>query len=147
MKKSLVLGGAAALMVGVSSGAHAQSTNAAKPMHFMTMLSGMAEKPHGDMHGTGSATVNLYPATHKVCYSITVKGLMGKSLAAHIHKGKAGVSGPVVVMLKAPGMNGRSTGCTMAPAMVFKDMMMSPKSYYVNVHTKEYSNGAVRGQL
>lgn len=147
MKKTLVLGGAAVLMVGMSTGANAQSSKAMKPVKVMTTLSGMAERPHGDAHGTGSATVNLYPATHKVCYSLTVKGVMGKALAAHIHKGKAGVSGPVVVTLNTPGMNGRSTGCAKPSMMLFNAMMKSPSSFYVNVHTKEYAAGAVRGQL
>ena len=147
MKKILVLAGAVALMTGVPAAAHAQTPHLASRMQIMTKLNGMNEAPHGDMHGSGKATVTLYPKAGKVCYAITVKGLMGTAVAAHIHKGNVGVSGPVVIQVGTPGMNGRSVGCVKAKTSVIRAIMMSPRSYYINVHTKKYTAGAIRGQL
>ena len=147
MKKILTLAGAAVLMAAVPGSANAQSANLANTMKITTPMRGINEVPHGDMHGSGRATVTLYPKAGKVCYSMTVKGLMGKSLYAHIHKGNVGKAGGVVITLVPPGMNGRSVGCTKATMMLIRAIMQSPRSYYVNVHTKEYPGGAVRGQL
>lgn len=147
MKKILVLAGAAALMAGLPAAANAQSAQLPSRMQITTNLHGMNEVPHGDMHGTGRATVSLYPKAGKVCYSITIKGVMGYALAAHIHKGNAGKAGPVVIPVTPPGKNGRSVGCTKASTTLIRAIMQHPRSYYVNVHTKEYPAGAVRGQL
>ncbi len=147
MKKILTLAGAAVLMAAVPGAANAQSTNLANKMQITTNMHGMNEVPHGDMHGIGRATVTLYPKAGKVCYSMSIKGVMGKALAAHIHKGNVGVAGPVVIPLTPPGMNGRSVGCAKAQVFLIRAIMQSPRSYYVNIHTKEYAAGALRGQL
>jgi hypothetical protein len=147
MKKILVLAGAIALMAGIPASAHAQSAQLASRMVITTNLRGMNEVPHGDMHGSGRATVSLYPKADKVCYSITVKGIMGTAIAAHIHKGAVGKAGPVVVQVGTPGKNGRAVGCVKAKTSLIRAIMQSPRQYYINVHTKEYTLGALRGQL
>lgn len=147
MNKLMVLAGAATLMTGIPAVANAQSAHLASRMQITTKLNGMSEVPHGDMHGRGTATVRLYPMTGKVCYSITVKSLMGTAVAAHIHKGNVRTSGPVVIQVGTPGKNGRAVGCVKAKTAVIRAIMKSPRNYYINVHTREYSAGAVRGQL
>jgi len=65
-------------------------------------------------------------------------------MAAHIHKGAMGISGPVVVPLCSPcktGMTGTATiDATLLAA--FKKHLL-----YVNVHTAKNPNGEIRGQL
>jgi hypothetical protein len=65
-------------------------------------------------------------------------------MAAHIHKGKPGVAGPVVVPL---GAAFRKSGCTTARAAVTAAIVRTPGAYYVNIHTAKYPAGAIRGQL
>ena len=65
---------------------------------------------------------------------------------AHIHKGPAGVAGPVVVPLNAPE-NGFSKGCASVAAETINAILASPAEYYVNVHTTAHPAGAIRGQL
>src|SRR5262249_57148582 len=68
------------------------------------------------------------------------------AIAAHIHIGAAGTSGNVVVPLKTPS-GGQSNGCTAATRSLVAAMLAKPAAFYVNVHTKEFPGGAVRGQL
>ena len=112
-----------------------------------TTLTGAAEKPKaGDPDGQGKATVKVNVGQSQVCYDITVEKI-APATAAHIHKGPAGVSGPPVVMLKAPGADGKVKDCATASADVVKDILQNPADYYVNVHNAEFGGGAIRGQL
>lgn len=147
MKKILILAGAVAVTASVPAAANAQSTPLASRMQITTTLNGMHAMPHGDMHGTGRATISLYPMANKVCYAMTIKGVMGNALAAHIHKGAIGKAGPVFITIGTPGKNGRTVGCSKAKTSMVRAIMTNPRGYYVNVHTKEYPAGAIRGQL
>jgi hypothetical protein len=112
-------------------------------------LTGSTEVPaKGDPHGSGTATITLTLSKQQVCFSITVHGIKLPAAAAHIHSGHAGKEGPIVVPLTAPGKNGRSVGCKKnVTTSIIKGIENHPSSYYVNVHTTNYSGGAVRGQL
>jgi len=66
---------------------------------------------------------------------------------AHIHKGAAGVNGPIVVTLNTPDKNGTSTACADIDPALAKDILANPQGYYVNVHNADFPNGAARGQL
>jgi hypothetical protein len=104
-------------------------------------LIGKVEVPKGDPDGAGTAEVTITGA--KVCWEIKA-AKVAKLTAAHIHKGKAGVAGPVVVPF---GKTYKAKGCTTATAAVAAAIKKSPRSYYVNVHNAKYAAGALRGQL
>jgi hypothetical protein len=111
-------------------------------------LSGAKEVGGGDLDGFGTASGTLVePAT--LCYSFTVKGI-GEPVAAHIHRGRRGVNGPIVIPLTAPatGDPGTTSGCVhdIAPELM-QDLAVHPDKYYWNVHTTEYPGGAIRGQV
>ena len=98
--------------------------------------------------GTGTASIRISMATGRLCYTLRVSGFTLPALAAHIHAGRAGKIGPIVVPFPtAPGKTGRATGCKMVSASLLKGITGHPTSYYVNVHTAKYPGGAVRGQL
>jgi hypothetical protein len=107
-------------------------------------LSGSAEVPKAS-NGTGKATITLDDAKGKVCWSFkSLKGIPGAS-ASHIHAGKAGKAGAVVVPL---GAKFKTSGCqTGVSKSLIKKIVKSPGSYYVNVHNAKFPNGAARGQL
>lgn len=102
--------------------------------------------PTTDPDGTGHANFRVNVGQSQVCYDITVEKI-APATAAHIHKGAAGASGPPVVMLKAPGADGKVKDCATADAAVVKDILQNPGDYYVNVHNAEFGGGAIRGQL
>lgn len=113
---------------------------------FHVALTGEAESPTGDPVGTGTATVRLRKGKARVCYQLAVRNLP-RAVAAHIHRAKAGSSGNVVVPLRTPNAAGKSKGCAKASKALVKAILAHPASYYVNVHTGEFPDGAVRGQL
>ena len=104
-------------------------------------MTGAAERPKGDANGRGTAEIKI--SGRKVCWELSVRNI-GKPQSSHIHRGRAGVSGPVVVPL---GSAYRNKGCTMTTAANARAIASGPGRFYVNVHNAAYPNGAVRGQL
>ncbi len=76
----------------------------------------------------------------------------------HIHRGAAGVNGPVVIDSGLPGpIEATTAGVvrTSGPVMpnnataltAFKDAIQNPAGFYVNMHTTRSPSGEIRGQL
>jgi hypothetical protein len=53
----------------------------------------------------------------------------------------------VVVPLTPPDASGVSSECAEVSRELAKAIMKNPENYYVNVHTSDFSDGALRGQL
>jgi CHRD domain-containing protein len=115
----------------------------AKELEFESYMAGKNEHPAGAPKG--KATVNVKITGTKVCWKFTKVSGIDKPQAAHIHKGGAKVAnGAVVVPF---GAAYKATGCVKSTAAVVAGIARNPKGYYVNIHTKRYPAGAVRGQL
>ena len=104
-------------------------------------LTGKAETPKGDPDGSGTAEVKIDGTS--VCWELKTADV-GTPMAAHIHKGKPGVAGPVVVPF---GKTYKAKGCATASMAVAGAIKKNPAAYYVNVHNTKYPAGALRGQL
>jgi hypothetical protein len=125
----------------------------------------------GDPRGRGEAYVfGIDANTTTLCYVLRVQRIGELALApgngrqAHIHRGKAGENGPVVVSLAWP-QDGRAADCIAedrilpngspafardangTPLATAFEILMNPEEFYVNVHNAEYPAGAIRGQL
>jgi CHRD domain len=98
-------------------------------------------------YGTGTAHLLLDPEQQTICYVIIVERIKLPATAAYIHRGAAGINGPIVVNLRPPNAAGLSTGCTHVPRELIVAIMQHSVDYYVNVHNKPHPKGAVRGQL
>jgi len=94
-----------------------------------------------------TGTITVY-SSGKVCYSLNTTGLTGIT-EAHIHVGAVGVDGANVVTLPIAGFDSMAmtAPCTTTTPAVAKAILAKPAGYYLNVHTKAFANGAVRGQL
>jgi hypothetical protein len=66
--------------------------------------------------------------------------------AMHIHRGQAGVNGPVVVNFAPTPGPGPFDICVPGGA-VADEIAANPLSFYLNAHTTPFPAGAVRGQL
>jgi CHRD domain len=134
---------ALALLAAAAVPTAALATGGAGTIELYASLLGKTEIPKGDPKASGTAEIKLTPSTGKVCWEFKLKGVVGPA-AAHIHKGKAGTAGLVVVPF---GTAYKRQGCTTAAKSLIKAIIASPGSYYVNVHTAKYPAGSVRGQL
>jgi hypothetical protein len=92
---------------------------------------------------TGTLVLRLNPRAGTACWTITMRGVV-KPISAHVHDGKAGKLGPVVIPL---GDRFAKRGCVLTPVRSLNLVSRSPGAYYADVHTTQYLNGAVRGQL
>jgi CHRD domain len=121
-------------------------------------LTGAAEVPGpGDPDGTGTAEVTINPGLKSVCYTLTWANLDEPVWGAHIHQGEAGTAGGVVVTLFGGPILPRTTypgtfavsDCVTASvsSTQLADILDNPTGYYVNIHTDEFPDGAIRGQL
>ncbi|MGH2567057.1 MAG: CHRD domain-containing protein [Bacteroidota bacterium] len=111
-------------------------------------VSNAGEANAGHPQGRGSATVIL-PDSSTLCFAILVTGI-DTPVAAHLHNALAGQNGPIAVTLTPPenGDAGAASGCIsdLNPAVI-KAIRRGPGAFYVNVHTDEFPDGALRGQL
>lgn len=111
-------------------------------------LSGAGEAPlPGDPDGSGQATVTVDASNLEVCAEVTVVRI-DTPIGMHIHEGAAGSSGPIVIALSTPKAgDGMTTGCASAGAELLDRIVADPGSFYVNVHTEPFPQGAIRAQL
>ncbi len=113
---------------------------------WTTALVGGQEVPGpGDPDGTGTAKITADATTNTICYDMTAQGISAPT-AAHLHRGRFGQAGAPIITLKAPS-NGASSDCVKVTKAEAAALIADPSNYYVNVHTADYPNGAIRGQL
>jgi hypothetical protein len=136
---------ALALTVGVlAAGSAVAASGAAVPAHTVPMT-GSQDVPKGSPNGKGTFQFQLQTNSGLFCYSLKWSGI-GTPFAAHVHRGVKGVEGPIVIPLstKAPVAH---SGCVKVKKSLLLAIKKKPGDYYVNVHTKRYPGGAIRGQL
>ena len=84
----------------------------------------------------------------QLCYTLTPRDLSLDAVAAHIHQGARNVAGPVVIPpTVGTGTSFSRSACTTASATLLAGIQADPKAYYVNVHTRTFPGGEIRGQL
>jgi hypothetical protein len=103
-------------------------------------------KPTGGARGSGlfTATVTESGSSITLTWKLTFKRLTGKAVAAHIHKGRKGKAGPVLVPLCGPCRNGQ-TGSTKLTES--QSSAIETGGTYMNVHTPRNAAGEIRGQV
>ena len=133
------------VVFGVALPTAALAARSAKVSTLKATMRGSREiDSKGSPAGTGTAVVTLYRSAGKACWRLSVRGL-DKTLSAHVHKASPKKTGPVVIPL---GARFAKTGCvTGLKPKTIDAIVKNPAGYYVNVHTKRYLNGAIRGQL
>jgi hypothetical protein len=138
MHKLMLAGGSLALSLSFPATAFAQ------PVMLNATLSGANETKPGDPDGSGSFAAEVEIATGDVCYTLDVSDI-GEAMAAHIHKGIAGKDGKPVASLQVTGPD--DDLCMAMEPTLLEKIAAAPGAYYVNVHTKDFPAGAIRGQF
>ena len=143
---ALLAAGAGALALTACEHTGETAADIVAPTHE-AVLTGAAEVPGpGDPDGTGRVEVSVVDATDNVCYEFKEVRNLGAVTAAHIHRGAAGAAGPPVVTMEAPA-DGHSKGCVKVDGALVDDIHHRKGEFYVNVHTSDFPDGAIRGQL
>jgi hypothetical protein len=102
----------------------------------------------GDEDGLGQSHVLINALSSSLCFSIVAQQITLPAAAAHIHVGEEDVAGDVVVPLAPPDELGNSASCvTGVDTALIDAILQNPSGYYVNVHTSDFPDGAIRGQL
>jgi len=95
--------------------------------------------------GTFAGTaVELANDKARLTWKLSFSHLSGAAIAAHIHLGKPGKAGPVVLALCGPCKSGQKGTGMLTHAQLSK---LEAGAGYVNVHTVKNAGGEIRGQL
>lgn len=138
-KLMLVLAAAAAL--GVAGVAQSATHKGGYRLSGQLTAQKEVPKPRG-AHGTGTFTGTLNG--NKLTWKLTFSGLTGRAAAAHIHLGRPGVAGGVLVALCGPCRSGQHGTLTVSNKA--HDAIERNRTY-VNVHTAKNAGGEIRSQV
>lgn len=146
--------GLAASVVAVTAWSTPIHPTPASATSYTAYMNGANETPANKTTGTGTATFVL--DGNRLRYTITVLGLSGPATMAHIHVGKAGVSGPPVYTFDitktasgtvAHGYIDLSKEVSKGVSGDSLKTLLANGGAYVNVHTAAHPGGEVRGQI
>lgn len=119
-----------------------------EPVGFEAVGDGAEEVPGpGDPDGTVTAIGVAFEENSSFCIEVSVTNITLPAVAMHIHEAPAGVAGDVVITLDPATVNTSEPSCAKVDLALLADISATPAAYYLNVHTADYPDGAVRGQL
>ncbi|HYK05582.1 MAG TPA: CHRD domain-containing protein [Thermoanaerobaculia bacterium] len=117
------------------------------------------EVPPVNSTAFGSAFITFDPIFDTIAWDVHTSGIASPTMS-HIHRGAAGVNGPVIVNFATSPTQiagGRTSGA--GPVTAFQSANLQPQDldnlatpagalgYYVNVHSSAFPSGEVRGQV
>ncbi len=123
-------------------------------------LSGSNEVPANASLATGTATFTFLTQSQTIAYDVLFSGLSSNAIAAHIHLGPPGVSGPIILPFSPSpsGTSGEITGTLTAANLInqaasgistFSGIVAAAQAgnLYANIHDVNFPAGEIRGQL
>jgi hypothetical protein len=122
---------------------HADATDSTQVV-LTARMTAEEEVPHpGPPGANGTALISIDEAEQQLCYQISYAGIP-KATAGHIHRGSKGASGPVVIDLDIAD-NGNKA-CLHTDRGTLDEIAGDPGAHYIDLHTTDYPDGAMRGQ-
>jgi len=155
----------ALVAAGCSSSSTSPSNTAPTKPTFTATLSPANEVPpitNAESSGTGNVTITFDTTTSNgtltsasITFVANVSGFPPGTTVTlgHIHKGAAGVAGPVVISANvtstplATGSGSLVLSNTSPDLAVVQDILNNPSQYYFNLHSTLNPGGFTRGQL
>ena len=119
---------------------------------FSFTLSGTQVPGGGDPRGRGDAALLLDSQQEVLCLRSSWRELSGVVTAIHIHRAPRGQSGPHHIEVlndeRLSGSSNRVELCVQADSSErIRQIIDQPAGFYLNVHSTDYPDGAMRGQL
>lgn len=126
-----------------------ETTEKPKTTRFRAVATPGAEvpKPVGvrpGARGVFTLTKTESGGTFSIAWTLTFRNLTGQASAAHIHRGRIGRAGPVLVSLCAPCRSGQQGKARISKSAA---TAIAGGLAYVNVHTARNRAGEIRGQI
>ncbi|MGP3983367.1 CHRD domain-containing protein [Streptomyces sp. KR80] len=138
-----------------ADGTATPTTPARGPSVFLTAtLSGAKEVPTSGGPAVddpdGKAVALVHVKGDRVAFALRYKNI-GAPTLGHIHQGEAGANGAVKVALFGSAMpdtvRAAAGQVSVTDAGLAEQLRTNPAGFYINLHSKEFPGGAVRGQL
>lgn len=116
----------------------------AAQVNLSATLLGTTEVPPNDAPGTGSLTADYDSETNVLNYNVTFEGLTGAATAAHFH-GPASPEETAPPVLPVEDLESPITGTATLTDDQEADLLSG--LWYFNLHTAQYPDGELRGQV
>jgi hypothetical protein len=117
----------------------------AESVKYGAQMSGAEEVPANDSAGTGVVEATLDTDTKQLTWTISYSGLTGPVAAAHFHgPAPTGENAGPVVPIEGNLDSPIEGSATLTDAQIAE---LDGGMWYFNVHTAQYPDGEVRGQL
>ena len=151
-----------------SSSPSSSSSSTSSDKEFSARLTGSKEVPPVDTDAAGRIRLAA-KSQDALDYQISLSNLNGVVTGAHIHRGSTGTNGPVLSNLNIGGAfasasagDGSASASTSSGGTITSSDLKGPLAgkhvsdlikliedgnAYANVHTRQHSNGEIRGQL
>jgi CHRD domain len=128
---------------------------------FSATLTGSEEVPAKNTRATGSADFQFNTERDALSYKLSAMDI-NKATMAHIHEGKVGTNGPIVVTLFKSAIPSGPINGILSQGIITSDRLEGPLggkqitdlvkiinegNAYVNIHTVQNPNGEIRGQI
>ena len=138
-----------------------QQIQAQEDKMIITFLSGKDEVPPTESNASAWAKFQSVDNDSHLSYGVSIVGLK-EITGAHIHKGSEGQNGDIVAVLSEAKSAEGGNETVSLKGNITKDGLQGPLegkevsdlvslmrngSAYVNVHTNEYKDGIIRGQI
>ena len=102
----------------------------------------------GAPRGVAHATVRVNSKRARLCFEITYSGLGGKARAGHLRRGAAGRMSRPLATLFAGRAASPVAGCVYdIERRALRRLERKPEKHYLDLTTRRFQKGAVRGQL
>ena len=146
MKRTLIVVAAAALVLaGLALAASQKDTyNLTANLRARSEVPKPTGVPAGAVGLFTGKVVELENDRARVTWRLTFSKLSGRAAAAHIHLGRVGKAGGVMVALCGPCRSGQRGAATITHAQL---RSIRNGRTYVNVHTAKNAAGEIRGQV
>jgi hypothetical protein len=157
-KRTVLFASAAVVAAGIGIGGIATANG--RDARFNIKINGANEVPAADADGRGEARLVVDLDDNEVCLDVRFDRT-GTPNRGHIHRGNAGVNGPIVVAffdIQLPEAAGNPLHdvlekdrakdlCQTATHELLTEIVQFPERFYVNLHNARYPGGAIRGQV